>query len=101
MGPWGLTCAVILLLRSADCLTQASHPHINSSSSSNGLSGPSPSPPGVFDFYHYAVFWPPSTVPEDAQGRARATIRTAVAAPGFWLHGLWPEKYVSPTNPKP
>ncbi len=52
--------------------------------------GPTPVP--TFDFYVAAFFWPPSTVPLDAQGRARHIVHMKQAAPGMWTHGLWPSK---------
>ena len=46
----------------------------------------------AFDFYFFALSWPPSAVPIEAHGRARHIMHQGEANAGFWTHGLWPQK---------
>lgn len=59
---------------------------------------PPPAAPGTFDYYILSLFWPPSAVPLDAQGRARHLMHQHIASVGFWTHGLWPSRCVSYTQ---
>ena len=65
---------------------------IGPTSGSPGRTGDDPNPIAAFDYYVFAAFWPPASIPAEAQGRARHIIHEQVAAPSFWTHGLWPAK---------